>query len=362
MDNSLTFKDIKLLLKEKTRMIVIMTLLGAVMFSGFKIASNFIDDEAAPDEVVEDTTYDFDTLIETEQEMLNDDEIDFIEETLLEDAYSFRIYIENQDGSLFNRNNLMKEILTAPSTVESIGEETSVELAPYEDYFLNIDLNTDNVVYTITVGLGNENASQAVSNAYYEAFQNKEIEIIDNKIIKLFESPKPVTEEQEDEARPVVNEESSLSDILLSALIGTFLGFCLGVVLTFISTLFDKRISPIYNYQLQDNDVFVNFSYLKLDDTERLKALKQVIQYPSNSKKLIVSNDLRLIDKLKENLDDNLAFPPVIKADVYDIDPSYKFDEVIIITENQKTEKEWYTKVRNQIQIYKKPLQIVKFK
>lgn len=366
MENSLTFNDIKLLLKQKKHLIFIITLLSVILFGAYAAYTEFFaaeEESPAIEEVIEEADHDLNTLLNTDADMLSDREIAFIEETLLEDAYSFRVYIEHQDGSVYDRSNLLEELLLATDLVTAIEEETSVEIEPYRDYFLDADLNSNNVIYTITIGLGDEAASEEVSNAYYTAFQNNDIDIISSKVIKLFDAPERVEgEETEEETVSEEDSSGSIVEVAMAMLAGAVLGLGIGIFAAFAVSLFEKKVTPIYNYRLSETDAFINFSHLHMDKTERFNALMHAVSYPVSSRKLIVTQDEDLNSEIRRSLHESIKNDSTVTSNVSDVDPGHDFDELIIITENRRTDKRWYIKQKNQLRTYNKPLEVVKFK
>lgn len=367
MENSLTFNDIKLLLKQKKNVIFIVTLISVILFGAYAAYTEFFaaeEESPAIEEVVEEPDHDLNTLLNTDAELLSDRETAFIEETLLEDAYSFRVYIEHQDGSVYDRSNLLEELLLATDLVTAIEEKTSVEIEPYIDYFLDADINSNNVIYTITIGLGDEAASEEVSNAYYTAFQNNDIDIISSKVTKLFDPPERVEGEEPEEETVSEEEESSGSivEVVMAMLTGAVLGLGIGIFVAFAVSLSEKKVTPIYNYRLSETDAFINFSHLHMDKTERFNALMHAVSYPVSSRKLIVTQDEDLNSEIRRSLHESIKNDSTVTSNVSNVDPGHDFDELIMITENRRTDKRWYIKQKNQLRTYNKPLEVVKFK
>ncbi|MCC5890749.1 MAG: hypothetical protein JJU01_09265 [Alkalibacterium sp.] len=368
MENGLVLNDFKLFIKYKKYIILAVTLIVIVAMVAFSIFTELRDTDETEDttEIVEETgditDSEVEELLREDRENLSQNDINAINDFLFEDAYAFRIYIENQDGSVFNRSNLMHEIFTSDQVIEDLENQADFDLDLIRDYFVDVNYNSNNVTFTITIGTGNPEANAAISQALFDSIAENEMAIINEKVIYLFEQPQSIDMEEDVQDFDVVETPSDdlLETILISSIIGIFLGAGLGVVAAYIHSLFEKKINPLFNYNLKSGDVFINFSEKEKSDTLVRNELWHAVMYPVVNKKIVLSQDIELIEKLKELAEQSEAFTGEIAQKVHQINPDKNFDEVIIITENGKTDKSWYVDQMNQVKVYKKESKVIK--
>lgn len=371
MENGLSLLDFKQFMKQKKWIIIITMILVTVSFVVITFLSETGEnDEPQSDEIQVEETNDIgdasvrDLLLEEE---LTQNDITSINEYLFEDAYEFRFYVENQDGSVYARTNLTEEILLSDEVITSVEEQTNTELELIQDHFLNIDYNSNNVVYTISIGAGNPEDNEAISNAYYNMISDNSIPVLNEKVVYLFEET-PVSvqdennieDESSSETETEVEENNLIRNIVLSIIVGLILGLFFGMLLAYIYSVFETKIHALYNLNLNKSDVYISFS----GETEKNdfvnEKLLHVVSYPTDKSKLLLCQNKETLIKLKDSLANTNYLDATFENEAYKVSPEYDFNEVIIITEDGMTDKGWYERQRNQIKVYKSINKIIR--
>lgn len=369
MENGLVLNDFKLFIKYKKHIIITVMLLVTIAMVAFSLFTEFRDTNEAQEssELVEETMdvtdSEVEELLREDRENLSQNDINAINDFLFEDAYAFRIYIENQDGSVFNRSNLMHEIFTSDEIIANLEEESGFDLSLIRDLFIDIDYNSNNVTFTITIGTGNPSANEAISQALFDSIVENNIPIIEEKVIYLFEQPQSVELHEEVQQGLIVDEPTAdiLGTVLYSSIIGLVLGAGFGVIIAYLHSLFERKINPLYNFHLKKGDVFINFSE-NADSEEFINnELWHAVIYPSSKAKLVLLQDDRLQEKLETLAAQSKTFTGEIVQKTHLVKADNIFDEVIIITSIGKTDKRWYADQMNQVKMYKRPLRVIKF-
>ena len=82
------------------------------------------------------------------------------------------------------------------------------------------------------------------------------------------------------------------------------------------------------------------------------------IQYPSAQRKLILS-DPALPAEVQDRLLKDSAAHYVFASDIVAADPKLTFDEIILVSQKNVTDKAWYKKQRTLLTNYTAPIKIV---
>lgn len=371
MENGLSLLDFKQFMKQKKWIIIITMIFVTVALIIITLSSETVENEKPQNDgaEVEGINDISDTrvreLLLKEEEKLSQSDIVAIKEYLFEDAYEFRVYIENQDGSVYGKANLTKEILLSDQVISTVQDQIDTELEMIRDYFIDIEYNSNNAVYTISIGAGNQKDSQLISDIYFDILSNDSIPVLSEKLVYHFEeSPVSVQHENnidnESSSDTEVEEGSLLRNIVLSILVGSILGLVFGILLAYIYSMFETKIHALYNLNLQSTDMYISFSgeVDKIDFVN--EKLLHVISYPTDKNKLLLCQNKETLIKLKDSLANINYLDATYENEAYKVSPESHFNEVIIITEDGTTDKEWYQRQRNQVKVYKSINKIIR--
>lgn len=364
MDNSYTFDDIKLLLNRNKLIILIPTILMSLLLAAYLILDVTKQDEQVVEESIETSESEIVALLERDRSSLTDAEIGSINDYLNNNNYTFRAYIEEQDGRVFDNSSLLEAILIEMPFVEEILQQAETDFTGFEENVFDLNYNSNLEVHNIEIGTGDVELNETLSNAIYTAMEEGTVEVIDDKQVFLFETPAPVDSEQPNEEESNSEQPASngfsITELVISLIVGASLGFGAGIIAAFLRAYFSKKISPIFNYRLTPKDMLINYAYKNQKKGNIEDEVIHSIMYPKvNSKLILVQNEkwyTTLTSFQNENNKSNLT----IVHHVYEVDASQTFDEIIILTKNAETDKTWYLDEKNQLRTYLVPLKVIK--
>ena len=222
-------------------------------------------------------------------------------------AARFEIYIENDEGSAFTNSALLEAMLLSPAAV------------------------------------------------LYDMISNKELTLLENKSVSMLSDPHAVVIENGPEK---TEEEEGLGPVgyAVMAVAVLIAGTVLGILIAFSRLFFKIEITDVFNYRESDQDTIIDLSLFnegKIDDE-----LVHTIQYPSAQRKLILS-DPALPAEIQGSLLKDTATNYVLASDIVTVDPKLTFDEIILVSQKNVTNKAWYKKQRTLLTNYTAPIKIV---
>ena len=284
---------------------------------------------------------------------------------LHEGAARFEIYIENGEGSAFTNSALLEAMLLSPAVFATIdtAEKVTVaqEIEALEDgdipakYILDITNDPVDNSLNVTVGTGDADKNLAIAAVLYDMISNKELTLLENKNVSMLSDPHAVVIENGPEK---TEEEEGLGPVgyAVMAVAVLIAGTVLGILIAFSRLFFKKEITDVFNYRESDQDTIIDLSLFnegKIDDE-----LVHTIQYPSAQRKLILS-DPALPAEIQGRLLKDTATNYVLASDIVAVDPKLSFDEIILVSQQNVTNKAWYKKQRTLLANYTAPIKIV---
>lgn len=373
MGNELTKTDFLLFLKKNYKKIFVVAFLVSVLSVGYLLYTGTFSgdkEESETEESVSGPNASIDTLLEIDEEELTTEEAYRLEQYLKQGAYQFSMFIENEDSKSFNRSNLLEEFLTEEDVVNEIETTLGYNLEPSAEQIIETEYNSANVLMTVYFRTGDLETSKEIANAYYTYIENDNLELFRNRTVYFLDTPEPV-EQEANESIEQTNEldetESAGSNLVTSTikiiflvLISLVFGAIFGVIGIVVISYFSKKISSLYNYELNEKDISLN---LVETQTDKTKAVLQAILYPPVGQKLILVEDessmKSQIEEWKEMITQEGQKLEVVSS-VTNVDPRLNFEEIVLITEVGKTTKKWYREQANQLKMYHAPKKIIK--
>lgn len=369
MNNLPTLKEVVSFLKDYKKIILgtmVACLLLYALGMGYTIYSN---------SKVEERGIPVDENIDSSQEVLTPEEI----KNLQEDLVSFSFYIENDSAEQFTNYNLMKQLLISPETLAYIEEKSGREIEPSPFHAVNMSLDHDTYVLTLSIGTGNYNDNKAIAQAYYEGIVNGEIPFFStNK--NVYEVSQPAKSNIEEvmptngENTNTENESVSLTTIAALAIAVIIGSFVLGVFIALIYAMNRKVITDPFSYAQRDDDVILNLSPLagSMPGETGIETIEHAIMHPKKKTKVILSEQLlpsELITKLTDSFSPLNEYNAVstdidnsyasIFNDLTKVNPLLPVEEVVIICEKDKTTKNWYNRQRSLLKNYQADIKII---
>lgn len=367
MENGLSVIDFKQFFKQKKGTVVTIMLIVSIVFAGVTLYQSFREVNTSGDdtEVSEEESEDQSVrdLLERDPEELSANELAVIDDYLFEEAYAFRFYVENVDGSVFARTNLLEQVFLSEDVLSMIEEETQTDLTIIEDYFLDLDYNSTNVVFTLTIGTGDAELSAAISQIYFDALSDGTLPVLDDKLVFLFENqPLSVQSEEamEELSAPEETNDIAWVDVLINGIAGLFIGLGFGMMAAYLQGVYQSKVHPLFNLNLLSKDMYINLTDGRVSKEVDYSELKQVIAYPEGKEKLVVAQNPDVIQSLKDVFLKTQPAGIEIQENVYAAKPASDIDEVIIIIEDNETDKKWYRKQKTNSKLFKSEIKIIK--
>lgn len=307
------------------------------------------------------------------EEQLEPEEIEMIVDKLQEDGVEFSFYLEKESADPFKSPDLLKELLVSPNVLNTVEQEANTKIIPSPELAVNVSLNSDNLLLTVTVGTGDVYKNKAIADAYFKIISEENTPFFDNKTVFIVDEPE-TTEMLDNEDN--INEtdiNSSLTmgsltpkRIILLAIAAIVLGITIGVIIALALSLLKKEVDEIYGFAVDDEDTILNMS--KLNKQSKDEISKQVVHsiiHPSKKTKLVLSEtklDNEIVKKLhdeanihfenSEDLSNDKEVSVIIANSIIDIDPKINIDEVAFICKKNETTKRWYENQRKLLEVY----------
>lgn len=352
-------KDKKtILLTMAVTVVLFILLFGYSLYSSYS-ELNEEDQFLSQDQVVE--------ILEKEPEEVSVEEIREIEETLEQKRYSFGVLIEREDQTLYNYPDLITEFLISEDVVSFVEEFTGETILPSPELAVEVSEDSSSKIQYIMIGTANEESNLVFAKAYYQALKNKELipSLQDKSVYMMDEEPFLVEEETWMDI--VLDQIQLFSPVenVIGFIISLIVGFFLGVALVLLKTMLRKEIPFMYELKEKETDKIIYMNKLRGLDTQELfrKLSHSILMFPDN-KKLILSQQ-----SIKENLYTEIEqrgnpdeYQQVkILNDVEQSENLTKYDEVIILIEQNKTTKNWYKNQRIQLERIEIPVTIYNY-
>lgn len=376
MKNLPTIEELMSFLKDNLRIIIVSVVLCLFFFGsgiGYTIYTNSKIEDTVQDTVQEENLLDnIDETLPLE-EQLEPEEIEMIVDKLQEDGVEFSFYLEKESADPFKSPDLLKELLVSPNVLNTIEQEADTKIVPSPELAVNVTLDSDNLLLTVTVGTGNVEKNRAIADAYFKIiseesapfFENKTVFIADEpEIIETLDNKNNIDETQLNSSLTISNLTPKRIIFLVIAAI--VLGIIIGVIIALAISLLKKEVDEIYGFAIKDEDVILNISNIRDQSKEEVtKKIVHSIIHPRKKTKLILSEtklDHEIIEHLRDETNIQFERNSVLSTDkkmliiiannIIDIDPKIKIDEVAFICEKNKTTKKWYEDQRKLLEVY----------
>lgn len=371
MNNLPTLKDVWSFLKDYKK-IIVGTMIGCLILYALGMVYSIYSSS----KVEEGESIPLEENMDSSQEVLSSQEI----KVLQEDLVSFSFYIENDSAEQFTNYNLMKQLLISPETLAYIKETSDKEIKPNPYHAVNMSLDHSTYVLTLSIGTGNYNDNKAIAQAYYDGIVNEEIPFFNsNKNVYMISEP---ARTNTGEVIPIDGESTNAEDdgsisivtiigLAIAVLIGSFV---LGVIVSLIYAMTRKVITDPFTYEQKDNDTILNLSPLikNINDESSTDIIEHAIRHPHKNTKAILAQhslpkninnkistsflSLGEYDVTSSNMNSTYAS---VFNDLTEVNPDLSIEEVIIISEKNKTTKDWYSRQRLLLENYNVDIKVI---
>lgn len=278
---------------------------------------------------------------------------------VLQQTYSFDVYVEQDNLGVFTNSYLLESLLTRDDIVSEIEKESNLTISPVlekyneshevitttDDDPINVKRDTSTNIMTVSFGIGTGEENREAAEVYYEWFSTTDLAFFDDKSVFEISEPQVMEKETIDEQL----ETNSPISIIIRLILTLFGGIVLGVVISLMRVLFNKKIMYGFAYSWGEEDIYLNYS-----DNNQYNDIAHSIAQPNFGNKVILSetdlnSDFR--KSLKELAQDksNLIF----SSNVSQVDSTIAVDEFVIIVKRKESTKQWYQNQRRQLKSYR---------
>lgn len=281
----------------------------------------------------------------------------------------FRIYVEQQDGTIYINSMIIEEYFLLPEVIAEAERVTGVEISDildeevadnfektqYDRGALGISRNGSTHIFTFTTNIGTEAENLKVADFYFDYLNSGDLKILDNKRVYIVSEPE-VFDAKSYAASDIVVEQSPMNNrtdfsikvIALSVVAGIILGFFTGTFIALAKSFMSKKISYSFNYAVSDYD-----KILAMEKGNWDLLVRKVIHTTKNPVVIFSEGDSsELREELIKHSNINVISDEsqlvsgmtnvVIANKLSDISPQIPLDNVVVIIDTFNTEKKWY--------------------
>lgn len=281
----------------------------------------------------------------------------------------FEMYIEYENGNVYTNTLLLEEALKSEENIRAAEAETGVEISDLLEFEAEVEYyktqsdrgavgatrNELSNIWIVIARVGSEQENLRVSNYFYDLIINDEIEMLGNKPTYIMSEPRVLTDEEladpninVDKGAKITNKSTfNLRKIFESLIIAVLGGFVLGFVLILTVTFFQKKILYAFNYNWNEDDLFM------LLDENNYQAMERTIRIPNNTKRLVLLQNKEEFSTLNQL--DNL----LVADNILNVDVSHEVEEVVIFVQPGVTDKKWYNQQKEFAKVYNAPVKII---
>lgn len=360
LNNKELIYNLVLFLKNNIKIILLSTLIiaGTIIFFFSLNRNNANEQFISNDDIVINEEYVIKEILpvinnESDINQLTNVEQEALDTYLNTDTYHFSFIVENQNESLFQDDQIIKQLLSSKEHNDYVSEEIVESREFLPGLMLNVERREGSSIFDLSIATGNRTLNRRISKYYIEVLDQNEINFLNNKNIHLLDTrPVFVDSTKTFETLRIVNSpEENLAksrdsrNIIITTVAGILAGLVIGFIISFTKELFNKRISYIYNYNLKGNKNLINLDLIpEVANLDLIEAVKSNLLKSSNTRFLLITQSYlgsSLKSEINEiNLDAEVRFTQNIRnikqSEVEEV------DEIVILIELGKTPKKWY--------------------
>lgn len=285
---------------------------------------------------------------------------------------NFFFYIEYQDGKSFENNFLIEQYILKNDILSEVSSNVNFELLDFieeTENLVNISYKESNESKAITVtrnetthlmefsvNVGNESKNSAIAEYYFEFIKNGNIPFLTDK--NLYVLKEPAIQEIETTFDPLLTskdllkEESKSTDFLIAISLGAMISTLFFIMITF----FSKKLIYSFSYNIDEDNTFILIDKkINNDRLERMirsiKDINKAVVY-ENSRTLSETSDANISKIIDGN---SKRYNNIINA------VNSKANIIIIVVEENKTSREWYSSQIKLARNSKTPIFILQF-
>lgn len=361
MDYSFTLKEYGYFIKYNIKTIItVMIVTVTLVMGGFIYSQYFSADSPQQNQLSNEIAFDegqMQQLLAQNFDELSANQQNELLQHLEAEAYYFRLYIEDENGNPYTQFRTLKELITTKELTIKIENAVQDEFKPdsKRGVILGIDPSTN--LITVQVGVGNSDLNQEIAQYYYDFIKSSTFDFNKNKTIYYIDAEPMQNSGDNNEIEPeeVINQEvgSGMGTTIVLAMISLIAGLILGILLSLVKNIFNKKISYLFDYKLSRSDSLYKF----MNGNEQDKFIFTVLN-PQKMRKIVVSEQTlehNMIEKLNENATNSVTFV----NDISEGAPHLSDTDLIIVTQLNQTNKNWYTEQLRKVSILNMPVKVI---
>lgn len=281
----------------------------------------------------------------------------------------FRIYVEQEDGTIYINSMIIEEYFLLPKVIAEAERKTGVEISDlldeeveenfektqYDRGALGLSRNGSTHIFTFTTDVGTEAENLKVAEFYFDYLNSGELNMLENKHVYIVSEPE-VFDAKSYAASDIVVEQSSMNnstdfsikEIALSILAGIILGFFTGTFITLAKSFISKKISYSFNYAVSDYDKILamekgNWDLLVRKLLHTTKNLVVIFNEGNSNElreELLKHSNINLISEEGQFV--NGKANVLLANNLSDVSPQIALDNVVVLIDTFNTDKKWY--------------------
>ena len=303
-------------------------------------------------------------ILEREPEDVSASELDQVKEALGHDRYTFKVLVEKESQEFMNNQAVLTNIMISEDVVSMIEERSGVAIEP--EAIQSIGVASENDILRVVIGTADVADNEKIANAYYDVITNQELPFLEDKTVYAMDDEPFLEEEQSwfDLAGTQLAELSTTA-IAVTIIGGIILSMIVAVLIAILKSVFQKKVPVSYKLEKDAKDKVVYLTKLaSVSEEQYLNNLAFAIENPTSKKKLVLSQQVlptKLSKKLSQKAVSGQQTKLTIADEVSNTNPSYTYDEVVILVKQNQTDKDWYKNQRIQIEKLDAPVTIVQY-
>lgn len=346
MNKEISYKDIKhtLLSNKKFSVISFFVLLSIFVVFLFVTINNEVE--------TKEEIHDIEHILEMDRSDRTNNEQNRLDNYLFEEAYFIRFFIEDDFGNVYNRSNLLLEILSHESIKSMVEERVDIEVPEPLTDFIKTEFNSNNVVLTVSFGTGNVEVNKKLALAYYDVLENEEIEFLEGKNLYFLTEPTKHDSEKnindiENENVDGASEDTSILKMLFLVTVSIVFSIILTLILVYFKVLKSNTVSAITNLRLNKQETLLNLIYF----IDKNKSLNSFIEKNNINNTVILSESNDYLLNEHNNLFNQFE----------DIDQIENVLNALVIVKVEETSKQWFMEQIEQLRAAKISVNVIKF-
>ena len=275
---------------------------------------------------------------------------------------SFKILIEEQDGTVFTNSTLIKEYFFLQRNLAELEEETQINLSELiensiaegaiqsPDELITFVRYANSSLFELVVSSSDEEKNLEIAEYYYDLFFQGSIPFLENKEIFEFTAPKLI-EEEEVILEEITTTTSQIKTSIKNGVIGFILGVFLVTLALLVKALFSRKISYAFAYDWDQESLH----QLSVPAQKNENEIIHFIAHPVVGTKLILHDQPLPVYLASYSSQTNFE----TANSITEVNPQNLYSEIIIFIDSGKTTRKWYQTQRQSLKNYRTQIKLI---